>query len=134
MNATDRLLERMKFIRDSTFRNAASLRAIADDAVNEFQVNYGGNAHPWRSMTLAPKDGTGVLIAVRDRSESEFWVQQSYWIPEDGDGICYRDKPGWAEAEACSTYEVRRALSERYYHVLGWMPMPDPLREEVQDD
>lgn len=33
-----KLLERMKFIRDSTFRNAASLRAIADDAVNEYSL------------------------------------------------------------------------------------------------
>lgn len=39
--AVARLLERMQFIRDSTFRNAASLRAIADDAINEYKVNEG---------------------------------------------------------------------------------------------
>ncbi len=38
VNSTQQLLEALVKIRDSTFRDAASLRAIADEAINRYKA------------------------------------------------------------------------------------------------
>ena len=71
----------------------------------------------WRHMSLAPRDGSRVLVTTRATEQGPAEVDVVYWSPADQLGL-----EGWRAADSHPGQVFAYAESE----LACWMPMPTP--------
>lgn len=69
----------------------------------------------WRSMATAPKDGTRILVTVRQAEQGAADVDVAYWAAADTSGI-----EGWRAADSYPGSIIPYADPE----IVCWMPLP----------
>lgn len=73
------------------------------------------NPNTWRHMNSAPKDGSRILVTVRQSEQGSAEVDVVFWSPGDRFAI-----EGWRASDSVPGRVVEYAESE----LKCWMPMP----------
>ena len=74
-------------------------------------------AHPWRHMKSAPRDGSRILVTVRPSEQGPAEIDVAYWSRADQFGI-----EGWRAADSHPGHIIGYAEPE----LRCWMPLPKP--------
>lgn len=75
----------------------------------------------WRPIDTAPLDGTNIIIAVQNRTNTDFIIGEAYFAPES-----YNNDWWWANT--CYSDSHGGPVSE-INHPSYWMPLPEPPPE-----
>ena len=72
----------------------------------------------WQPMTSAPRDGTKILVTLRQSEQGAAEVDTARWVRQSGSG-----EGEWVAADSDSDAVVVYAEAE----LMSWMPLPSPL-------
>lgn len=72
----------------------------------------------WQPMARAPRDGTKILVTLRQSEQGPAEVDTARWVGEGGSG-----EGQWVAADSDSDAVVVYAEVE----LLSWMPLPNPV-------
>lgn len=78
----------------------------------------------WRSMASAPKDGTRILVTVRQAEQGPADVDVAYWAAADSFGM-----EGWRAVDSHPGSIVPYADPE----IVCWMPLPGARQDAPLD-
>lgn len=74
----------------------------------------------WLPIESAPRDGTPVIVAAKNRAQTI--VGEARFDPEDGDGNWWWAGENWGDAHA-------ESMAARGWHPTHWQPLPPPPSE-----